>query len=341
MRALLIAASLVAFATPASAASRFIDVSLYSEQGTPAAGSASKVALYFRPQPGWHVYWSNPGEAGIAPSVVWNAPAGVKIGSLQHPAPHALTTGTVTSFVHEGNVGLIAPLAVAASFKEGDRIPLTGSVRWVSCSAAMCVPEQADVQLTLTVGAKGQVASPSPLFSEILKSYPKPIKTGASYSHQGDRGEVRLPLSSYSTIGARLFPINKDFGSLSDQRISREGSDLVIRFKAPAGASHFDGVITNGAGINYTISAKAAAMLAPQAVPEHRTEYHAAAAATAASPRSAEVRPLPRSQSHLTSAMVQKSEPSSTFYWVTAAILLAAFAIPIAGRRLHLPTKPR
>ncbi|HJP68820.1 MAG TPA: protein-disulfide reductase DsbD domain-containing protein, partial [Sphingomicrobium sp.] len=63
-----------------------IDVRLITESNTPRPGHGIFLGLQMTPQPGWHGYWSNPGEAGLAPAVKWTAPSGVHFGPLQHPA---------------------------------------------------------------------------------------------------------------------------------------------------------------------------------------------------------------------------------------------------------------
>ena len=32
--------------------------------------------LYFKLEPGWHIYWKNPGDAGEPPHIQWTLPAG-------------------------------------------------------------------------------------------------------------------------------------------------------------------------------------------------------------------------------------------------------------------------
>ena len=40
---------------------------LATESGMPAPGTATTLAIVMRTDRGWHGYWSNPGEAGLAP----------------------------------------------------------------------------------------------------------------------------------------------------------------------------------------------------------------------------------------------------------------------------------
>ena len=44
---------------------------LVAETATPAAGQQVTLALDTKPQPGWHGYWQNPGDAGFPAKLDW------------------------------------------------------------------------------------------------------------------------------------------------------------------------------------------------------------------------------------------------------------------------------
>ena len=49
--------------------------------------SSFRLGVELVPEPGWHVYWRNPGEAGLATEVVFELPAGFAADQLQWPVP--------------------------------------------------------------------------------------------------------------------------------------------------------------------------------------------------------------------------------------------------------------
>src|SRR5262245_5851716 len=51
------------------------------------AGTPFDVGVLLRMQPGWHVYWLNPGDAGLPTTVRWTAPEGFSVGPLRWPVP--------------------------------------------------------------------------------------------------------------------------------------------------------------------------------------------------------------------------------------------------------------
>lgn len=151
----IVAASLLlAAASPAAGAdpAKYLPAQLIVESMRPQPGSTLLVGLKMSPRPGWHGYWSDPGESGFAPRVRWSAPAGVTLGPLLHPAPSVLKVGGLTSFVHRGPHVLLARMTVARAVRHGSSIPLVARVDWAACSATQCVPLHATLKLVLTAG---------------------------------------------------------------------------------------------------------------------------------------------------------------------------------------------
>ena len=61
-------------------------VALLSATDVAAPGRTLDLGLHFRFQPGWHIYWMNPGDAGQAPRIEVFAPAGSALGEVSWPA---------------------------------------------------------------------------------------------------------------------------------------------------------------------------------------------------------------------------------------------------------------
>ena len=67
------------------------------------------LGVSFDIKPGWHVYWKNPGGAGLATDIQWRLPAGVEHGDLLWPVPVAFTqSGDIPGYGYEGSVVLAA-----------------------------------------------------------------------------------------------------------------------------------------------------------------------------------------------------------------------------------------
>src|ERR1700704_6076553 len=60
---------------------------LVSETNSIQPGTTLWVALRLQPPAGWHTYWSNPGDSGLATSIDWALPAGLLAGPMAWPRP--------------------------------------------------------------------------------------------------------------------------------------------------------------------------------------------------------------------------------------------------------------
>lgn len=220
-------------AAKAQPASR-VAVSLHASSTDPAPGRTTMLAIRFRPEAGWHGYWSNPGDSGLPPTVKWDAPAGVRIGALQHPAPEVLRVAGMTSFVHGGEHVLLAPMQVPASFTAGDALALKGDVHFLICSDSLCVPQKATVDLKLSVG-KGAVDPASrALFASARQAMPRPLSSTGEYTAAGSTVRFMIPAA------ARIDPASATFFPEGEGVFERSGAR-----RMPDGSIEISGAMTN------------------------------------------------------------------------------------------------
>jgi thiol:disulfide interchange protein/DsbC/DsbD-like thiol-disulfide interchange protein len=113
-------------------------------------GDTFRVGVRFELHPGWHVYWKNPGESGLASEIVWDTP-GTTVGALQWPAPSTLRTsdGFITTYGYEGEV-LLAAEARASEKAEGF-LQLSAAADVLVCEIN-CLPAQLMLTRNVPVG---------------------------------------------------------------------------------------------------------------------------------------------------------------------------------------------
>lgn len=160
-------------------------VSLVSESNR--AGGNVTLGLRFRLAPGWHIYWSNPGDAGFPPRISLDGPA--TAGNLHFPPPEFLQTGPVAAYVLSGDV-----LLPFTAQHVGDSV--SGAARWLVCRN-ICIPEHARFTLKLNGGPSAEAA----LFTG-PKVVPSPF--AATIAPDGRLGLAGLTRTQVKT--ARFFP---------------------------------------------------------------------------------------------------------------------------------------
>lgn len=129
-------------------------------------GEPFDLALAFELEKDWHLYWKNPGQAGLPPHVEWDAPPGFVIGELQFPIPRRKTDGAgITSYVLEGSPILLARVIPPAEI-ETSAVTLTARADWLVCKD-LCLREEKSLALSLPVDNPG--AAPAPDHQDVFK----------------------------------------------------------------------------------------------------------------------------------------------------------------------------
>jgi thiol:disulfide interchange protein DsbD len=122
-----------------------------------APGDRVRIGVRLGLEPGWHIYWNNPGDSGLATELTWRAPES-EIGPIQWPAPQVFreVEGLLTTFGYEDDV-LLASDAVVAKNAAG-LWNLEVDAAFVACLIE-CVPGRIQLARAIPVG---EVLSPAP-----------------------------------------------------------------------------------------------------------------------------------------------------------------------------------
>src|SRR5262245_13395655 len=110
-----------------------VEAELVSERTAFVPGETTTVALRLKIADGWHTYWQNPGDSGLATTLAWKVPEGVTAGPIQWPAPHALPAGPLVNHGYEGEILLLTDVQVPASAKPGEQLALSTKAEWLVC----------------------------------------------------------------------------------------------------------------------------------------------------------------------------------------------------------------
>jgi thiol:disulfide interchange protein DsbD len=165
---------IVAFLGIASVAAQaaHTQVRLLLSAETARPGDTVLAGVDLKMEPGWHTYWKNPGEAGMATKIEWQLPPGVTAGEIQWPLPEKLPPAEVTTYGYNDEVMLIVPLKLAKDLKPGP-LDLKAKVSWLECKEA-CIPGSGSVEATLTVGNEIKTSANAAIITSWQSKLPKP-----------------------------------------------------------------------------------------------------------------------------------------------------------------------
>jgi len=142
-------------------------------------GTPFRVALRLRLADGWHTYWKNPGDAGVATDLTLALPAGGAQSQIDWPTPRRTQEGPVMTYAYTGE--LLLPVTV--TLRGGEPAPIRAHAQWLVCKD-ICVPEETDFSLTLPLG-KPVPSAQAPLFLAHDRAVPRASPWAARFAADG------------------------------------------------------------------------------------------------------------------------------------------------------------
>ncbi len=228
----LVAAGPAAALESAPATSSRDTVTLVSDTDAVAPGAPFRVGLRFRLAEGWHTYWHNPGDAGVAPDFSLALPPGMRSGPIEWPTPSRLTEGPVMTYAYTGD--LLLPVTVTPAAHAGP-IPIQAHARWLVCKE-ICVPEEAGFRLDLPAGTPAPSAQ-VPLFAAHDRAIPRPSPWQAEIAPDGSLWVQGPELRPATVMDAWFIPDRE--GLIQDdaaQPLSVRQGGFVLALKLAKGA---------------------------------------------------------------------------------------------------------
>ncbi|QNI30216.1 thioredoxin family protein [Alloacidobacterium dinghuense] len=143
-------------------------------------GQNFTAGLYFKLEPGWHVYWINAGDSGEPPRIKWTLPEGITADAMQFPAPKRLPLGPLMDFGYENEVLFPMAMHVSGDFKPaGESVTLGSKVDWLVCRE-VCIPGKASLDierkaLSSPPSTPTFVAADQQLVARLQRTLPQPL----------------------------------------------------------------------------------------------------------------------------------------------------------------------
>ncbi len=164
-------------------ATTHVQAELIGETTAIQPGQPFWVALRLQMRDGWHVYWRNPGDSGLAPTLTWTLPAGFSAGEIQWPYPERIPVGPLMNFGYHGTVVLPVQIQPLSSLPDQDTFTLRARADWLVCQED-CIPESADLELTLPTKADPAPMDPrwNESFATVRQRLPMPVPWPVSFA---------------------------------------------------------------------------------------------------------------------------------------------------------------
>lgn len=214
---------------------------------------------------GWHVFWINPGDAGLPLELDWELPEGFSAGDIVHPAPEYIPVGPLASYAHEGAPVFLVPVMAPDGLQPGTDVDIAIHARWQICED-ICVPEEAQFSFSVPVVDSAETnPDVAALFAEARAAQPVALTTDAVFTVSDDKYVLRLKApEGFVNRDAFFFAAPEGLVEPSAaQTVSSDRGELIIAMK-PGWTdgyeeSALDGVFTfrasGGGRRSYSLSA--------------------------------------------------------------------------------------
>ena len=229
-----------------------IDARLVAE-GPFKPGQRQWLAVAFYPEPGWHGYWLNPGDAGYGMELDWNLPPGWDVLKTEYPVPQRLVIGGLMNHIYEGPYAVLTELWAPAGAAPAK---IAVNAQWLACTDKICVPEQARLTLDLSQ------AKSEPRFGAWRSAIPALLDSRASYALSERYLRLAIPLpASMDVSDPHVFVAQRDLvGYAAVQTFSRDGDLLIAEIplaQAVERPNGVDGILSLGDGNGVRFAAAA------------------------------------------------------------------------------------
>src|ERR1700682_6153437 len=166
---------------------------LVSEVSAIAPGQSFWVALEFNIRDGWHTYWRNPGDSGQATTLKWQLPPGFTAGDIVWTTPHRFDLAPLVNYGYAKQAVHLVQITAPKDLKVGAPVSLAAKAGWLVCSD-VCIPEGADLRLTLPVSAQPGGVDPAEaaLFATARSELPSAQPAATTARIEGDRLVITL-----------------------------------------------------------------------------------------------------------------------------------------------------
>lgn len=202
-------------------------------------GRSAEAGLYFKLDPGWHIYWKNAGDAGEPPHVQWTLPEGITAGALQFPAPKRLPLGPLMDYGYLNEVLFPLTLKVADTAELGPQV-LHAKVDWLVCQSS-CIPGRADLEISRNVTQHPVTSTPSAsnnaIFTRFIRELPRPLPAGSKAAFKPAQDGFRLyVVTGQKEAEGTFFPADQGIlDNPAPQKLTPTPTGLILDLKKQAG----------------------------------------------------------------------------------------------------------
>ena len=182
-----------------------LQIGLVTDRKVISPGNTFTIGIKMEHDPGWHTYWSNPGDTGLPTKISYNfsiANGLWAVGPIQWPTPKKFLIGTLANYGYENSLLLLQDISMPDDLVT-DSVRIDVNVAWLICKD-VCIPGNKTLSVRLPVSEDLEVSrsTDSRSIDKVRKNNPKEdsaFSTRLFWSHSEDYKKLYI-YSLFRTI---------------------------------------------------------------------------------------------------------------------------------------------
>ncbi len=206
------------------------------------SSSAMTVGLHIGLAPGWHLYWVNPGDAGLAPEVIWKLPAGYEAGPLRYPVPEKIVSGDIVAYGFTNEALILCEIRFTSVEILKNPPAIACRLDWMACRES-CVTGREDIEVSATAQTPAGKKMSGEIVSRFAHRFPKMLDErrivvkAADLVKQGNKWQLEVQLSGKDAARVSdFFPHPPENFVIAHNRIAVSRGKVIIPLE-PSGPS--------------------------------------------------------------------------------------------------------
>lgn len=133
-----------------------------------------QLGIYFQIEPGWYLYWLNPGEAGLPPQVKWALPEGFKELRLEFPVPLKFFSSGYLVYGYKEELLLVSFISKPKNFQMIANHPLIlkAKLNWMVCRES-CLTGEEELVIDLSSIDPNKKKKAEVIWNRFREKFPK------------------------------------------------------------------------------------------------------------------------------------------------------------------------
>lgn len=212
-----------------------VKVELISSSKEISEGEEFWILVQFTIKNKWHIYWENPGDAGMATKLEFNLPMGFEAGKVLYQYPEKFKTEGLTSYGYKNKAILLTKIKAPKTLSKEKNYRIIIKIDWLECRD-ICIPGTDELELTLKPANHQKTKYNNPFKNHFFKIPQSLVDLDSKAEIFNEFARISLKFPDFidtKTLNFQIYPLNEAIFVHSQKPIIKKESNrysIELRF---------------------------------------------------------------------------------------------------------------